>query len=409
MTFEECFARWWAKKKLSVSPLTVSKYEMIYNVHILPQFRGKELSEISDDDVVKFITEKREHGNRLTNGSLCANTVRKLISAIHGTYEYAIQHHMVESNPCNNIKLKKDPPPKIQVFSESEIEALVQCSTPDWLSDMILLAYHTGMRKGELYGLQWDDVDFQNSTLDVQRSVASDSYGKIYINPTKTQNSDRKVFLDEASIQMLARRYKRRNQEIQWVFTGRNGDLLSPLSHSRLFRKACESADVPPRNFHCIRHSHITWLLNKGVPVKLVSERVGHADASITLKTYAHYIPSTQSIAVDVLNSNLNTQNSIFALNNAEQECILKEKKELTNMANRTRKTTSDKIAILDEKISKAKDAIEKYTAQIQEYENEKQILKDEERQKQIESLSDLLAEKGLSVDDIKKMLTDDK
>ena len=377
MVFEECFNRWWAIKQLNLTPLTIAKNEMSYQNHLLPVFGKMELSEITDMDIVNFANQELKHGNRLTHGPLAPISVQKLVGAIKEVFEYAIEKKLVESNPCAKIKIKRSKVKKIEVFSEDEIEALVQCATPDWLSDMILLAYRTGMRRGEIYGLQWDDINFQEKTLKIQRTVAADSYGNIHVNVPKTRKSNRKILLDGRSIQMLQRRYDTRLwPESEWVFTGRNGKQLSPLGHTRFFHNACDAANVPYRTFHCIRHSHITWLLNQGVPVKLVSERVGHANATVTLGTYAHYIPDTQSTVLDVINGRLQVDKSNLMIPDggtkphvsvAEQ----KQQEDTIKVAN----SISDEIAALNESILEAKRIIEKCSGQIQECEFKKEQL----------------------------------
>ena len=386
MTFKECFEKWWSIYQLNLNPVTISKHDLLYRTHILPSLGNKDLSEISDCDVVNFVNEQLEHGNCKTHTELNPNTVRRLVGVVSLTFDYAIDNGLADKNQCKGIKIKQIPPKEFEIFSESEIESLIQHTSSEWLSDMILLAYRTGMRKGELYGLQWGDIDFPNKCLEVKRTISSDSYRVIYTNQPKTRCSKRKVFLDEMSMLTLERRRKRNTMPgVEWVFPNKDGQPRCPNSHTALFRNACNAVNVPYRNFHCIRHSHITWLLNKGVPVKLVSERVGHSNALVTANTYAHYVPSTQATVVDVLNAQ--SQATEKPNTTIHRECL------------------PDEISELHDKIAEAMDLIAKCNEQIKEYEERKKQSAVDRKTRIFDEMITFLSGKGLSLDDMKEMI----
>jgi integrase len=163
----------------------------------------------------------------------------------------------------------------------------------------------TGMRRGEVLGQRWDDIDFAAARLSVRRSVSCTGY-QTHITATKTRTSRRCIDLDARTMQVLAAWRDIQADEITGVdgttpvLTRGDGRLVHPHVLSQTFERLQASASVPRIRFHDLRHTHATLLLKAGVPLKVVSERLGHSTPAFTMAVYQHVLPGMQRDAADL-------------------------------------------------------------------------------------------------------------
>jgi integrase len=163
----------------------------------------------------------------------------------------------------------------------------------------------TGMRRGEVLGLRWADVDFDAATLSVRRSVSCTGY-EVHTTPTKTRTSRRAIDLDQRTVAVL--RDWRHHQLAELgpdaadgaVFTRPDGRPVHPHSLSQTVDRLQRAAGVPPIRLHDLRHTHATLMLKHGVPLKVVSERLGHSTPAFTMAVYQHVLPGMQRDAANV-------------------------------------------------------------------------------------------------------------
>ena len=159
------------------------------------------------------------------------------------------------------------------------------------------------MRRGELLGLHWGDLDLEGGSISVNRSLVSVAY-QLHETRGKTANACRWIDLDDATVAVLQRWRARIEAELardvtddDYVFCTCSGDPTHPDRLSQIFNKVVAHAEVPRRRLHDLRHTHATLLLKAGVPVKVVSERLGHATPGFTMATYQHVLPEMQAEA----------------------------------------------------------------------------------------------------------------
>lgn len=240
-------------------------------------------------------------------------TRRLLISA----FRVAVDSALIEKNTAERTKALKVDRPDIHVLTFDEgkrlISAALKRSRIAWL--IVSLALGTGMRISEIYGLEWENIDFEAKTLKVDKIVVTTSKGIHIQNTAKTKTSQRTIPLPDNIIATLKRyRLWQKVQSIRfgypyvespWVLSNQEGVPRSPNSFSAhqykdILRNAGISTDV---RIHDLRHTHATWLLDAGINVKVVSERLGHSNCRITLDTYAHCVKTMQDKAVDALNN----------------------------------------------------------------------------------------------------------
>ena len=159
---------------------------------------------------------------------------------------------------------------------------------------------NTGMRRGEVLGLTWRVIDFDNARLSVAQTVTAPDYQMI-VSDVKSAHSLRTIDLDERTVAVLRSWRKRqletymqtgvRTDDSGFVFTKPDGDPLHPDHFSQAFERLIAKIDLPRIRFHDLRHTHATLLLKAGVPIKVVSERLGHASVAFTMQVYQHVLP----------------------------------------------------------------------------------------------------------------------
>ncbi|MCD7996458.1 MAG: site-specific integrase [Clostridiales bacterium] len=216
-------------------------------------------------------------------------------------FKYAITMEYISENPVDNACIPKIPRhTEIYPYSVEEVMKLLEVDYLQWVKDAIMIAFHTGMRRGEIFALKWTDIDFDNQFIMVQRALSSAS-SKIVIKTTKTACGIRRIDIDKYLTSFL--RDMKCNSNSEYVFPAApNGryDFRVPYNIAAHIKKMCEIAGIVPRNFHAFRHTHATVLLAYGIHPKIVQERLGHSDILITMETYSHVLPTIQMEAVKV-------------------------------------------------------------------------------------------------------------
>ena len=177
---------------------------------------------------------------------------------------------------------------------------MIALAEPAYMADAITLAYRTGMRREEIFGLTVRDVDYSHNFLMVRHACTEDYPGRIQIGPPKTPASKRRIDLDDICMDILRRR---QGAPSDYIFRDDTGAVLSPWHSSVHFKRIRNKAGISRGRFHDLRHSHATILLANGVPPHVVKERLGHTSIRMTIDTYSYVWPTMQRMAVDVLNT----------------------------------------------------------------------------------------------------------
>ena len=163
---------------------------------------------------------------------------------------------------------------------------------------MYYIELATGLRRGELLGLKWTDIDWKNGIIKVRRQIARVD-GRIVESPPKTKNSYRAVTISQQAIEVLKQQKTKAN--VQYVFSSPNGSPISPNSVNNMLGRVLERAGIPKVRFHDLRHTFATIALQNGVDIKTVSGMLGHFSAGFTLDTYAHVTTSAQKEAAQTM------------------------------------------------------------------------------------------------------------
>jgi integrase len=300
VTFEEAAEAWYASKH-RLRPGTRKTYRSTLDRILIPKFGRMRVSAINVEHVAALIRSLEKDG-------LAATTVQAYLMPLRGVMSYAVRRRLVSANPCD-LLTRDDRPQRHQrrkqpVWSDDDIAALIDASErlanqPESRYDygaLIRVAAYTGLRLGELLGLQWQDVDLTENVLRVERQwTRAGEYG-----PPKTKAGVRTVPLIPATTKCL-RELKLRSdfsQDMHPVFASKNG---KPLGHRNVTRRGFEPAAEAAKldaTFHGLRHAYGSKLVAKAVPLAKVAEVMGHESAAITLAIYTHVYDAAGSDAV---------------------------------------------------------------------------------------------------------------
>ena len=218
---------------------------------------------------------------------------------VHRTLSQALAHAVktgvLFKNPAEQVKPPRPPRREIAILSKAEVATLLKAAGPLYLP--VLVGVTTGMRRGEILGLRWSDIDLKAARLTVNQSLERLG-GKTAFKPPKTAGSRRTITLPALTVEALSahRAEQARIGAGELVFS-HGGIPWDPDSLTKAFDRLIQAAGVRRITFHGLRHTHISHQLMDGVHVKVVSERAGHANVSITLSVYAAFVPTLQADA----------------------------------------------------------------------------------------------------------------
>ena len=254
--------------------------------------------------------------------NLSANTIghhHRLISSI---LSIAVQWQVLLSNPAQRVKPPKFNKKEARFLDDVQAAELVNKldNEPLKYKTMIIVLIYSGMRRSELCGLEWRDVDFDNNVLHIERNSLYMTGKGTFTDTTKTASSVRAMKLPEIVFKLL-REYKAyQNAERlklgdQWVesnrlFTQWNGKPIHPDTVSGWFKSFVQRNEFPDVSLHSLRHTNATLLIASGTNIRTVSSRLGHAQTSTTSNIYAHAIRSADAAASDVLDNILSKGSS---------------------------------------------------------------------------------------------------
>jgi integrase len=302
------FMRRWldGKARLTLRPSTWQSYKTNVDAYIVPALGGVPLQDLSTARLDAFYADLLAHGRRARPGGLSPRTVRFTHQILRGALKDAVRDHVLLRNPCEYATLPRGHGAEMKVWSAVELRAFLEQVHDDRLYPAWLLTATTGLRRGELLGLRWRDVDLDAGRIAVRQTLLSVQSTLVFSTP-KTAKGQRSVALDPVTTATLRAHKVRQNEERLalggWpdhdlCFTREDGEPVHPDRFSReIFDRHTRAAGLQRIRFHDLRHSYATLALSAGIHPKVVSERLGHATISITLDTYSHVVPAMQEEA----------------------------------------------------------------------------------------------------------------
>ncbi len=294
----------------SVRESTFDRDSYLVCAHIKPNLGGVKLKKLTAFDVQGLYRDRMDYG-------LSASTVNKVHSVLHKALARAVRWSLIPRNVTESVKAPRPAPEEMHPLSAEEARKLVNAARGDRLEALYVLAIHTGMRRGELLGLKWSDVDLENARVSIQRTLTRVDNGKRHaLGDPKTKKSRRTVRLTPQAVEVLKSHLERQIREIDalgdhyddqgLIFTSEARTPINPSNlRQRSFAPLLNEAGLPHIRFHDLRHTCATLLLSTGVHPKFVQELLGHATIAITLDTYSHVLPSMGGQAADAMSEAL--------------------------------------------------------------------------------------------------------
>jgi len=324
MTLGEWMDKWMDEYMIfTIKENTIKGYRSQIDHQIKPFIGHKQLASLTTADIQKFYNkikkEGRVHPHPIHGHVLSDSMVRKIHMMLHEAMEVAVRERYIVRNPTDNTTIPKKTTTEKQVLDDSQLNRFLEAiqGEPYW-HDFFYVEVMTGLRRGEICGIKWSDIDFNEGTLCIKRSVSTKEGGGVSIGETKTDAGVRTIIMPPSVATLL---WKKRSDAInEWVFPHYTNpsDPLHPSSAYKKLKTLLKRLELPLLRFHDLRHTFATQATDGGVDPKTLAGILGHTDASFTLDTYTHVTSDMQRGASAIVN-NMMQQFLITEENNGEQ------------------------------------------------------------------------------------------
>lgn len=285
---------------------TRRSYRTYVERYINPRLGDRVISGLTPADIQKLYTDLLEHGrihdHPQQGHRLSGTMVRRIHAMLHSALKAAAQAHLIARNPTEGAALPRMEDRTRRVLTRAETERFLQTvqADPVWYP-FFYTELTTGLRKGELCGLRWEDFDEEAGTMAVRRTLHTQPGGTLTTGETKTYAGTRIITLPASTAELL--RQRQQDACTPWIFPDPLGDggPIRPSSASYHLKRLLKAAGLPDIRFHDLRHTFATQALASGVDAKTLSGILGHTNASFTLDTYAHVTGEMQHQAARVV------------------------------------------------------------------------------------------------------------
>lgn len=298
--------QWLGHASQRLTSRTVANYRTMIERHIRPTLGNVPLKDLQPLQVQELYDNRYKSGRCDGRGGLSARSVVVIHAVLRAALKQAVKWQMIPHNVADAVTVPKQPRRQLVTLDQEGAQKLLQAVEGHRDYALIATALYTGLRRGELLGLHWTNVDLEGSRLQVTQALVK-LHGAEFVQP-KTSRSRRTVTLSPPAVDIL--RQVRRTQDAErlrlgpayhdngLVFTNLDGSIIDPSSATHRFADLARDAGFPGLRFHDLRHTHATMLLRKNVHPKVVQERLGHSQISVTLDTYSHVLPGMQEEAL---------------------------------------------------------------------------------------------------------------
>ena len=307
--------RWLATAKTHLAGKTFERYAEIVNSNIKPRLGSTLLSRLQPIQISELYTWCLANGRKDGSGGLSARTVLHIHRCLHTALTQAVLWQLRATNPADYVQAPRPAEPEMNAVDEDGSATLIASVAGTQFYIPVLYGLCTGLRRGEILAQRWSDIDFSASTLFVAQSLEETKEGGLRFKipkGRKRRSMAIPALLMEALVKHRVEQEKQRLQlgehyhhDLDLIIGRIDGSPVTPSTFSSAYAQFSESIGLKGLRFHDLRHSHASQLLRQGTSVKAVQERMGHANASITLNTYAHVMSGDDQKAVDILESRL--------------------------------------------------------------------------------------------------------
>lgn len=317
--------------RVRVRQNTFEGYQRIVNGHLKPDLGKIKINDLKPRHVQKMLNEKLERGNKRTGGPLGPRQVEYIYAVLHMALEQAVKDNIITRNVCDAVDKPQKVKREFMPWTVEQTNQFLSSVKDERLFPLYMVAWGTGLRRSEILGLKWDDIDLKKGNLTVRRTLVRVKGNPPYqFGEPKTPKSRRTIPLPGPVVQALKKWKAQQAQEaLVWkglhkdvpeeqrppynplnlVFCTEIGEPMNPEFISRTFKRDLKRAGLPEIRFHDLRHGHATMLLELGEDIKIISDRLGHSTITLTADTYSHVREKLQRQASNKLEQVLNLNN----------------------------------------------------------------------------------------------------
>lgn len=313
MTVAEYLKRWLNTHKVNLASSTYRGYVVAVEQHVVPALGASLLRKLTPMMIQEFYTKDLESGRKdnkkSTGRGLSSTTVAMHHRILRKALADAVKWQMIPRNPADAVTAPRKAKKEIKIPIEEQVKRLLEALEGHYLYMATYLAVYTGMRQGEILGLKWVDVDLENRVIHVRQKLYQRKKGEALYNEPKAK-SRRSIDIGAKVVSALKKHQtEQKKQRLaageMWQDTGlvctlQDGTQIHPPTAGSRIRDITEKLKIDA-SFHDLRHFHASLLLKQGVHPKVVSERLGHSQISLTMDTYSHLLPGVQRAAADLL------------------------------------------------------------------------------------------------------------
>ncbi len=295
--------------KPSVKPLSYQEHRSAVNKHLVPGLGHIPVQKLTAAKVQDFYNQKLKAG-------LAPRTIAFIHATLHSAMENAVKWGLVSRNVTKLVTLPHIDRYEAQTLTQEQAVKLLEVAQGSRIEMILIMAVTTGMRRGELLGLHWEDIDFDKKVVAVHRTVGWISGQGYKETEPKTKASRRRIVLPDVTLNALREQRGRQKSEREragdrWherglVFTNKVGNYFDFDTLLKHLNDLLDKAGLPHMRFHDLRHSAATILMAAGVHPKVVQERLGHSTIAMTMDIYSHVLPSMQREAADKIDDMFN-------------------------------------------------------------------------------------------------------
>lgn len=286
---------------------TANRYELYINCYIVPYIGSIKLTKLTSRDLQKLYKDLTTHGrirpSKKGNEGLSSTTARGVHLMLHAALERAVKERLILRNPTDDCIAPKVRKVEMNILKPEDISAYLAAAEKHNALPMFYLELVSGLRKGELVALRWDDLDVRNRTVSVSKQYIRNPNGEVILSRPKTETSVRRVSIPQEAVDLLLQEHAKHPDNPYMFPSGSTGEMYYPDSVVKLHKTILKDAGLPYIRFHDLRHTFATMALQNGVDVKTVSSMLGHYDAGFTLRTYTHATRQKQDEAAQTMGS----------------------------------------------------------------------------------------------------------
>lgn len=290
--------------KPNIRPSTAEYYHRSIELHTIPYIGDSKLNKLTGRDIQKLYKDLQENGRvrkeqKGRKPGLSNSTVRGIHMMLHNALDRAVKEHLILRNPTEDCIIPKIQKQEMQILHPEDMKAYLDAAEQCNALPMLYLVLTSGIRKGELVALLWNDLDVEHKTISVSKSARRNSEGEIVVSQPKTENSIRQISIPKDTVDMLIAEHEKHPDNPYLFPSTKTGGMYYPDSVVLLHRRVLKRAGLPHIRFHDLRHTFATMALQNGVDVKTLSCMLGHYDAGFTLRTYTHATRQMQEQAAE--------------------------------------------------------------------------------------------------------------